>query len=313
MSKRGYAWAGAEDGAKQFFIWGVHLGEQSGLSKVKERLYNSIYRKRYFNCFDLDDSRYLELQDQIAAYRPEVILSYTNPIYDFAKFCETRGIKPYSPKSIISAAEVLHPFQRETIERVFDCKVYNTYGSREFMLIGAECSHHQGLHISCENLFVEILDDDGNHCEDGVEGNIHVTDFHNYAMPFIRYKIGDLGVMSNKPCACGRAHPLLTKVSGRSLDVLRLPNGASLPGEFFPHFFKDFDAVKQFQIKQNTQGRVVVRIVVDTEEPQNYLAGIKESLLKNVPELKGLEFKLEENIELTATGKHRVVISEFKD
>ena len=233
-------------------------------------------------------------------------------MFDFAKFFKNKKIVPYSPQGIISAAEVLHPFQRQTIEEVFRCKVFNTYGSREFMLIGAECDKHNGLHVSSENLYVEILDEQGKPCAAGEEGYIHVTDFHNYAMPFIRYKLGDMGIMSNEPCECGRAHPLLKKVTGRSLDILHLPGGKSLPGEFFPHFFKDYDAVKQFQIYQDEQGSVKVRIVIDSTDTCAYLARIKLELVKNVPELNELTFQVEDSIELTTTGKHRVVVSAFK-
>jgi phenylacetate-CoA ligase len=233
-------------------------------------------------------------------------------MFDFAKFCQNKKIVPYSPQGIISAAEVLHPFQRQTIEEVFRCKVFNTYGSREFMLIGAECDKHNGLHVSSENLYVEILDDQGEPCDAGEEGYIHVTDFHNYAMPFIRYKIGDMGIMSNEPCECGRAHPLLKKLTGRSLDILHLPGGKSLPGEFFPHFFKDYDAVQQFQINQDETGDVRISIVLNGDDKSVYLASIKSDLIEIVPELSAVTFQVEDSIALTSTGKHRVVVSLFE-
>src|SRR2546423_8189267 len=102
-----------------------------------------------------------------------------------------KKVTPHSPKSILVGAEKLHPFQRELIERVFGAPVFETYGSREFMLIGAECDRHDGLHLTAEQLLVEVLEDDGSPTPQGEEGNVVVTDLYNYGMPFIRYATGD--------------------------------------------------------------------------------------------------------------------------
>lgn len=107
---------------------------------------------------------------------------------------EGRGLIPFAPKSVIVGAEKLHAYQRETIERVFRTDVFETYGSREFMLIRAECEKHQGLHLSMENLFVEILDEDGYPTPHGEEGNVVITDLFNYGMP--------LSVCERGSCDC---------------------------------------------------------------------------------------------------------------
>src|SRR5207249_9066595 len=100
---------------------------------------------------------------------PDVIVAYTNPLYALARSLEDQGLKAISPRSIIVGAEKLHPFQRALIERVFGAPVFETYGSREFMLIGAECDRHEGLHLTTENLLVEVLDDDGRPTPEGAE------------------------------------------------------------------------------------------------------------------------------------------------
>src|SRR5690606_21936692 len=137
--------------------------------------------------------------------------------------------------SIVVGAEKLHDFQRDLIERVFEAPVFETYGSREFMLIGAECEHHDGLHVTAENLIVEVIDDDGNPVPEGTEGDVAITDLTNLGMPFIRYRNGDRAVAAEGDCACGRTLPRLARVAGRRLDVLTTPDGRQLPGEFFPH------------------------------------------------------------------------------
>ena len=109
---------------------------------------------------------------------------------------EARGCVPPAPRSVVVGAEKLHDFQRVTIERVFRAPVFETYGCREFMLIGAECEHHNGLHLTMENLHVELVDDAGAPVAPGVEGNVIVTDLTNLGMPFVRYATGDRAVAS---------------------------------------------------------------------------------------------------------------------
>src|SRR5690606_31785328 len=101
-----------------------------------------------------------------------------------------------TPGSIVVGAEKLHQFQREAIERVFGAPVFETYGSREFMLIGAECPEHAGLHITAENLIVEVLGSDDRPVPAGEEGDVVITDLTNTGMPFIRYRNGDRAVMA---------------------------------------------------------------------------------------------------------------------
>ena len=128
--------------------------------------------------------------------------------------------------------------------------VFETYGSREFMLMGAECSVHQGLHLTTENLLLEVLDDAGQPVAPGTEGNVVVTDLTNRGMPFIRYANGDRAVLQPGACPCGRGLPRLAAVVGRQLDVLQTPEGGRLPGEFFPHLLKELPAVQRFQVVQ---------------------------------------------------------------
>src|SRR5438445_265248 len=134
-----------------------------------------LYRRLILNSFELSEERVPSFLARLNRYRPEVIVAYTNPLYTFARTLHERKLRPFSPRSIIAAAEKLHGFQRELIEKVFGAPVFETYGSREFTFIAGECDRHQGLHISMENLLVEILDDDGRPTPLGDEGNVRIT------------------------------------------------------------------------------------------------------------------------------------------
>lgn len=311
MSKRGYAWAGALPGAKQAYIWGVQLGEIGPLQTIKERLHHCIDRHIYFNCFEFDEQAMANCLARLNRFKPASIVGYTNPLYNLALFIGDNSKIRFKPQGLICAAEKVHPYQREVIERVFGAKVFNTYGSREFMLIAAECEQHEGLHISADNLIVEIIKDDGTPAQEGETGRIIVTDLHNYGMPFIRYEIGDLGVATSRSCSCGRGLPLIADVVGRSLDVIRTPEGKIIPGEFFPHLMKDFADVTRFQVVQEKLDLLIVKIVPDGQLNATTKTIIEAEVRKKVGSTMVVQYEIVSEIPLTASGKYRVAISKI--
>lgn len=306
---RGYGWAGAGLGTRQFYLWGAAVGNPSRWKRWKDALYHALYRRRVVSSFDMSDQRVEWYLAELNRHRPDAIVAYTSPLYYFARALDERGLVPYSPKTIVVGAEKLHGFQRELIERVFRAPVFETYGSREFMLIGSECPEHRGLHLTMENLLVEILDDDGRPTPDGEEGNVVVTDLTNFGMPFIRYANGDRAVAGFGQCPCGRGLPLLRKVVGRRLDMLTTPDGRTIPGEFFPHLIKEFGAIRRFQVVQESPDRIVVKLVVRGELGDGSRALLEREIRGVVGQ--AVDLRLEEvgDIALTAAGKLRVVVN----
>jgi phenylacetate-CoA ligase len=236
-------------------------------------------------------------------------VAYTNPIYEVARQLEREGKAiGVGAGAIVVGAEKLHDFQREAIERVFRAPVFETYGSREFMLIGAECERHAGLHLTAEHLIVEIVDDDGAPVETGVEGNVVITDMFNFGMPFVRYANGDRAVAGSGECACGRGLPMLERVVGRRLDMLHASQGRLIPGEFFPHLVKDFPGVRRFQVVQEEVGRV--RFMLEPKAMPEAERTELERLVRDAfgPDVR-VEFEPVDRIALTRASKHQVVVN----
>ncbi len=308
MMYRGYGWAGGAPGSRQLYIWGSHVGKVPVWKRWKAALHHGFDNHRILSCFEFTPEKMESHWRALERYRPEVIVAYTNPVYEFARFLQAHNYRPTVRRSVIVGAEKLHDFQRKLIEDVFGVPVFETYGSREVMLIGAECERHTGLHVSMENLIVEILDDDGRPTPVGEEGNVVITDLFNYGMPFIRYVNGDRAVAASEPCPCGRGLTLLKKVTGRRLDLLETPDGRKIPGEFFPHLIKEFPAVRRFQVIQERLESITVKLVSDG----GITLADRHLLMEEIRKVAGDEVEIDlqyvNDIPLTRAGKHHVVV-----
>ncbi len=256
---RGYSWAGAGPGTRQLHLWGTSPVPQPFPARQKTRLYDWLYNRRVLGAFGLSEATTGEYLRQVEAFRPEVIVAYVNALYSFARSLKEHGLVPTPPRSIVVGAEKLHGFQRELIQEVFRAPVFETYGSREFMLMAAQCERRQGLHVTAENLIIEVVDDEGQPVPEGVEGRVVVTDLYNYAMPFVRYANGDRAVAGGR-CDCGRGLPLLSEIAGRQADMLTTPDGRRVSGLYFPHLLKDFPAVRRFQVVQEGAAAIVLEL-----------------------------------------------------
>lgn len=310
---RGYRWAGCEDGKRTAYIWGAPIGKESFPLRVKKAMHNFILQRKMFNSFKFTAEIMEDYRERINRFRPEAIVGYTTPLYNFAKFIKENKKRCVRIKSAITAAEKLYDYQREAIESAFGCKVFETYGSREFMLIAAECERHQGMHMSIDNLYIEILKEDGSPAGPGETGEIVITDLHNYGMPFIRYKIGDLGVPADRTCPCGRGLPLIEKIEGRILDTIQTPDGRLVPGEFFPHLMKEFKGIKQFQVIQDRPETLLIKIVKNGAFSEERLTFLRNEIEQALGPRTAVHIRFVEEIPLTESGKFRVTVSNLQD
>jgi phenylacetate-CoA ligase len=306
---RGYAWAGAAPGTRQLFLWSVPLAQQDKLKSLKDRLYQKLYRRAWLNSFQVSEENVAAHVARVNSYRPRVIVAYAHSLYALARSVEQRKLEVWSPRSIVTGAEKLYPFQREQIERVFRAPVFETYGSREFMLMGAECSRHEGFHLTAEQLLIEILDDDGRPTPEGEEGNVVVTDLCNYGMPFVRYANGDRAVAGWGKCSCGRGLPILREVVGRRSDMVHTPDGRHISGVFFPHLIKDFPAVRRFLVVQDAPDHVEVRLVIGGDWDVAQQTRLERAMTSILGPSVRLQVQQVQAIPLTLAGKHRVVLN----
>src|SRR5262249_51893036 len=150
--------------------------------KLKDRIRTWIQERRLIlDASALSEAAMAGFARALISYQPAVLLAYANTLGLFARYVQAEKIEGIRPQGIICSAEVLTKENRQLIENVFGCPVFNRYGSREFAMIASECEAHEGLHINAENLLVEVVSD-GRSCSDE-DGEIVITDLRNFAMP----------------------------------------------------------------------------------------------------------------------------------
>lgn len=307
-TNRNLQWTGYDIGDKIVKLWSdaQYLGRSATL---KERFGNFSWRRKVLSAYRMDEPTMEKYVEVIKEYKPKLLVGYTSALYLIAKFIEKEGIRNVHVGAVIATAETLFPGYRDIIEDSFNTKVFNRYGSREFSTLVHECEEHSELHMNAENLFIEVVKDD-EHAVTGESGEIVVTDLHNYCMPFIRYRIEDVGILSNeKKCNCGRGLPLLKKVEGRVHSIMTSVSGRYIPGEFFPHLFKDVKGVKQFQVLQEAKDSLLIRIVRDRDFSKEEMDNALETIKRYFGESTRVSLRFVEEISPSKSGKFQFTVS----
>ena len=302
-TQRVYGWTGCTLGERSLYLWGAPIGKVPLLKAWKVKVYRAYQRQLIFSTFSQNEELWTNIHRAALRFRPKLLVGYVSSVEQFARFLIDHNLRLPGVKAVIAAAEpVFDPF-RKLVERAIGCPVFNTYGSREFMSIGGECQHHAGLHLNAENLLVEMIEP-----SDTSPSELLVTDLHNYGMPFLRYEIGDVGLLDPTPCACGRGLPRLKSIEGRLLDVLRTQDGRVVPGELFPHLLKDIPEVKEFQVEQISSTHIVISTVLSAELSVNSQELITREIAKVMGPGTYVELKRVDAIPLRPSGKRRVSI-----
>jgi phenylacetate-CoA ligase len=252
-------WAGWEVGDKAAVIWGAPRDRPG--DDWRSRLRGLLLRQPlWLDTANVTEEKLVTFHKALWQFRPRVILAYARSAVLFAQYLHANGFHAYQPHSIITSAEILEDHERQLLEEIFRCPVFNRYGCREVSVIASECEAHSGLHVMAEGLYMEIETTHGP-AEPGEMGTILVTDLLNYAMPLIRYRIGDLGAWAEGTCRCGRGLPRLQRVAGRVTDFLAGCDGRLVSGVYLATYVvAQRPSLGQVQILQHKAGEATYRI-----------------------------------------------------
>ncbi|MBI5058229.1 phenylacetate--CoA ligase family protein [candidate division KSB1 bacterium] len=305
-----YRWwsaGGWSVGEKQYVVAGAALRPRR-VSGAKAKLYSRLNHFEDYTAFDLTDSAMNRLLTKLAAERGAAFLrGYASSIHTLARHAEARDWQG-SVRAVFTTAETLFPDQRKQIESALHTRVFDQWGCRDGGISAFECEQHQGLHLAVENAVVEVCDESGP-VPAGTSGDVIATDLFSYAMPIIRYRVGDVASYATATlCACGRGLPLIASVLGRISGFLIGAGGKQIHGEFFSHVFWETPWVKEFQIVQDVPEEIVVNIVPVGPPPGGQLAEITRLMSDRVGPGVRIRVELVTEIPVGALGKRQFVI-----
>lgn len=307
--------AGREAGDPEVHLWGSADDILQVQERWQSRWVNKLTNTIFINTFRWTPEKMREALTILNARPPKLIVSYVEPIYELARLAEREGLPVVPQTAIMTSAGTLHPFVREKIEQVFKCKVYNRYGAREVGGIACERPGHEGLWVAPWSNFIEIVDDQSNRVQDGVEGEILVTSLSNYAMPFIRYRIGDRGTLSPARNDDRRDFgQVFEAVTGRTNGIFRTRNGTLVSPGFFTSMLCVKDWIRKYQVIQKSFTHFVFRIV---KADSDYEPGELDEIIAYTKLAIGndceVDFEFVEEIATSGSGKFEYTICELQE
>lgn len=257
------SFSGWQPGSRIAAIWGNPPIAKTFKQKLRSFL---LERMIYLDTMDLNPDSMAAFVLQWKRFQPELIFGHAHSIYLFARHLHEQNVRDLRPVGIVATSMMLLDHERLLIEDVFQCKVSNRYGCEEVGLIGVECEQHQGMHINSAHIILECLDDNNQPVAPGQPGKLVITDLNNYAMPLIRYRVEDVGVLSQRLCSCGRKTPLLERLEGRIADFLKKPDGGHVAGvSLVERTLTKVAGVEQMQLIQEHLHQIIINRVKGIE------------------------------------------------
>ncbi len=301
-----WEWAGYKIG-DPIFQTGLSFN-RSSIKRIKDYFFNT----NYILAFSLDKDKIINLFQKNKNRKNLVLAGYASSLYDLALISKETQL-PVCFKTAISWGDKLFSHYRYEIETAFSTKVHETYGTTEGMMIAAQ-KDLEFMYIMTPNVYLEILDDEGKPVKDGEMGNVVVTNLNGYAMPLIRFKLGDLAIklpINEYPKSRELALPLLKKVVGRETDVVKTPNGKRLIVHSFTGIFEYIPEIYQFCVIQDNINGIHIQYIPTKGFQSNILSSIRKKILENLNEPFNIEFEEVSNIPPTPSGKPQIIISKL--
>ena len=300
-----WEWAGYKIGSP--LIQTGITTERNLFKKIKD----FIFRAEYINAFALSEQQLENIGDKLVKGNHSFILGYASSLNVIAEYALKHNLK-INLTSVISLGDKLFEHYKKNIEKAFNCKVYETYGSSEGFLIASQFDLEY-LYINTAQVYLEILDDNLMPVQDGEIGHVVVTRLDNRAMPLIRYKLGDLCVklpLDKYPLKRKFNYPLMQKVIGRDTDVVVLPDGKKLIVHSFTGVFEHVKEIKQFKVVQKDKKGIEIEFIPDEEFYEGVLQEITDKLQTFIKDKSfSINFILVDFIKPTKSGKPQIIES----
>jgi len=246
---RSYKWAGYKPGKKMFSL-------QSYYYKDVDYTINRLYNVMRFDSNRLNRDSALNVMKKLFEFKPEFFMGFPFDIMMMGKLNQEAGKEIYQPKAIITYGETLSPYRRESLEKLYNCKVYNFHSMHECAAMISQCEEGN-LHLVDDFSYHELIEKDN-------VTKLVGTSYYNYAMPLLRYEINDIIVpeVESKKCKCNRPFPVIRDIQGKACDYLETPDGRYL-GAVMSHSIDKAKGVVSSQCVQHNINEIEVNIITD--------------------------------------------------
>ncbi|BCY27845.1 phenylacetate--CoA ligase family protein [Flavobacterium okayamense] len=300
-----FGWYGIDfNSSYQARFYGIPLDR---VGYYKERFKDFLSRRYRFPIFDLSDKILESVLEHFKTKKFDYINGYTSSIVLFGKYLQARNIvlTDICPtlKVCMVTSEMLFEEDKILLEKHLGIPVVNEYGASELDLIAFQNPNDE-WQVNAETLFIEILDESNQPVENGKEGKVVITSLYNKAHPFIRYEIGDVGILDEKSCW---KKPILKKLVGRTSDIAILPSGKKSPGLTFYYVTKsiieDDGNVKEFIVRQKTLDSFEIDYVSESELTQQQIDEIEKAISKYLEPGLTFSYYRKDVLKRTARGK----------
>ena len=300
-------WWNVDIGDRELVLWGspIEVSTQDRVKSLRDR----FLRTKLVPAFDLGEPGIRQFIDAYRQFDPHMLFGYPSAIARIARYADDRrvGLPKRALQVVFATAERLYPEQRVLIQRVFEAPVANGYGARDAGFLAHECPSG-GMHIMAEDVIIETLGSDGLPTAPGIAGEVTVTHLRTGDFPFVRYKTGDVAVLAEQRCTCGRGLPLLASIEGRSTDFVVAQDGTVMHGLALIYVVREIEGVESFRIIQHSLTDLEVLLVANgwqEHKARKLEAGMQARLGKGV----NVRINRMDHIATEANGKFRYIIS----
>jgi len=289
-------------------VWGspIELGSQDRVRLLRDK----FLRTELLSAFEMSNANLLQFTERIRKIKPRMLFGYPSSLALLAEYVANNGyrVDDLGIKVIFVTSECLYEYQRKAIETSFGAPVANGYGGRDAGFIAHQCPEG-GMHLTAEDIVVEIVGEDGEVLPFGERGEIVITHMSTGDFPFVRYRTGDVGSLSEEACSCGRGLPLLAEIEGLSTDFIKAADGTVIHGLALIYVLRDIPQVEEFKIIQDSVTSITVQLVTSASDTEPLEKTVTEQFRRRLGDTLAVNFDYVSRIEREASGKFRYVVS----